>query len=181
MALRLEVWAACISLALTLFGCGTPNCSGSVQKDLKFGCDQHLSLADDICCHNTDFAESSGFFESVGPNGQSLFAQLDAAGITTFYDSTCGLPLFKAPIGRSFSDWQTESQGHGWPSFRSAEAVKENLVFKSGGEMQSKCGTHLGHNLPDFSGDRYCIDLVCIAGKNNSTRTPTVSARPSLV
>jgi len=33
--------------------------------------------------------------------------------------------------------------------------------------MESKCFTHLGHNLPDaiFNGrDRYCIDLVCIAG-----------------
>ena len=30
--------------------------------------------------------------------------------------------------------------------------------------MSSVCGTHLGHNLPDYTGDRYCIDLVCIAG-----------------
>lgn len=32
--------------------------------------------------------------------------------------------------------------------------------------MTSACGTHLGHNLPDYNGkDRYCIDLVCISGQ----------------
>jgi len=25
-------------------------------------------------------------------------------------------------------------------------------------------GTHLGHHLPDFSGNRYCINLVSVAG-----------------
>jgi len=30
--------------------------------------------------------------------------------------------------------------------------------------MESACGTHLGHNLPENGVDRYCIDLVCIAG-----------------
>ena len=36
---------------------------------------------------------------------------------------------------------------------------------KSDGEVRSACGLHLGHNIPDRQGDRYCIDLVCIAGK----------------
>lgn len=40
----------------------------------------------------------------------------------------------------------------------------EHMVFRANGEIESVCGTHLGHNLPDASGDRYCIDLVCIAG-----------------
>jgi len=31
--------------------------------------------------------------------------------------------------------------------------------------MESKCLTHLGHNLPEGGADRYCIDLVCIAGQ----------------
>jgi peptide methionine sulfoxide reductase MsrB len=26
-------------------------------------------------------------------------------------------------------------------------------------------GTHLGHNLPDKKGNRYCINLVSIAGR----------------
>ena len=29
-------------------------------------------------------------------------------------------------------------------------------------------GTHLGHNLPDSSGHRYCINLVCVAGTPTS-------------
>ena len=31
-------------------------------------------------------------------------------------------------------------------------------------ETVSIDGTHLGHNLPDKSGNRYCINLVCVAG-----------------
>jgi peptide methionine sulfoxide reductase MsrB len=26
-------------------------------------------------------------------------------------------------------------------------------------------GTHLGHNLPDGKGNRYCINLVSVAGR----------------
>lgn len=37
-------------------------------------------------------------------------------------------------------------------------------VLKSSGETVSTVGTHLGHNLPDKSGNRYCINLVSIAG-----------------
>ena len=32
------------------------------------------------------------------------------------------------------------------------------------GECISDTGTHLGHNLPDKSGNRYCINLVSVAG-----------------
>ena len=85
-------------------------------------------------------------------------------GQTTFYDAQCGLPLFVAPQGRSFADFERESRRHGWPSFRDAELVKENVEVLKGGEVVSKCGTHLGHNLPDQEGNRYCIDLLCIAG-----------------
>jgi peptide methionine sulfoxide reductase MsrB len=161
-----------IGMALILSGCGQmPQCNGPIQKDLKYGCADHIPLAEQICCHNTEYAESSGFFESVG-----LFSKLDSAGTTTFYDSVCGAPLFRAPVGRSFEEWQLESQQHGWPSFREAEIFKEYVVIKSGGEMRSVCGTHLGHNIPDGSGDRYCIDLVCIAGQKNKTRPPMVDS-----
>lgn len=27
-------------------------------------------------------------------------------------------------------------------------------------------GTHLGHNLPDAMGNRYCINLVSVAGRS---------------
>ena len=32
------------------------------------------------------------------------------------------------------------------------------------GETVSANGTHLGHNIPDKDGNRYCINLVSIAG-----------------
>jgi peptide methionine sulfoxide reductase MsrB len=137
------------------------------------------------------FAEPAGYFSEVGaselrcrvhvciilpslltqfdPSG--FFDQLDQKGTTVFYDSVCGLPLFEAPIGRSFSDWRSESQGHGWPSFRKEEVKFENVLIHSGGEMASICGTHLGHNLPDFTGMRACIDLVCMAGAPDANYT----------
>ena len=43
--------------------------------------------------------------------------------------------------------------------------------------MESVCGTHLGHNLPDFEGARYCIDLVCIAGKPAAAVTTDTNER----
>ncbi|CAK9079961.1 Hypothetical protein SCF082_LOCUS38141, partial [Durusdinium trenchii] len=92
-----------------------------------------------------------------------------------FFDSACDVPLFKAPVGRNTSQWLEES-AHGWPSFRSQEMVSENLVTFAGGEVQSRCGTHLGHNLPDAKGDRYCIDLVCIAGEEASV----LAGKPSM-
>jgi peptide methionine sulfoxide reductase MsrB len=117
------------------------------------------------------WAEHSGFQDDV-----DFFEGLEAAGAaaagagpTIFYDSTCGIPLFVAPVGRSFAEWRTESRNHGWPSFRDAEVVSfASLVIKGGGEVRSTCGTHLGHNLPDGSGNRYCIDLVCMAGHPNA-------------
>ena len=32
-------------------------------------------------------------------------------------------------------------------------------------ETVSADGTHLGHNLPDRTGNRYCINLVSVAGR----------------
>ena len=34
------------------------------------------------------------------------------------------------------------------------------------GETVSVDGTHLGHNLPDDAGNRYCINLVSVAGRS---------------
>jgi peptide methionine sulfoxide reductase MsrB len=107
-------------------------------------------LADKICCHNSRYAEPSGYFARAG-----LFGQLNRSGETTFYDSVCGRPLFIAPRGRSFEAWEQESLHHGWPSFRDEEVVKENVAVRGGGEVISACGVHLGHNLPDGHGDRY--------------------------
>ena len=57
-----------------------------------------------------------------------------------------------------------ESRAHGWPSFRDEEVMKDNVRVLEDGEAVSVDGTHLGHNLPDHSGNRYCINLVSVAG-----------------
>ena len=41
----------------------------------------------------------------------------------------------------------------------------ENVRCLKDGEAVSTAGTHLGHNLPDSKGNRYCINLVSVAGR----------------
>lgn len=83
-------------------------------------------------------------------------------------------------------DFLVESAAHGWPSFRDAEVrILRFCVFQQfksnffrlkkvnwefvrclpNGEAVSIDGTHLGHNLPDAKGSRYCINLVSVAGR----------------
>lgn len=111
------------------------------------------------------FAEMGGYFTSTSFED----IVLQSKGPVTFYDSVTGKPLFVAPINRSAEDFIRESEIHGWPSFRDDEVVWENVrVLRNSGETVSVDGTHLGHNLPDRSGNRYCINLVSIAGKPTS-------------
>ena len=85
----------------------------------------------------------------------------------TFNDSVTGKPLFVAPVGRTKEEFLAESAYHGWPSFRDEEVVWENVrVLRRSGETVSVDGTHLGHNLPDKKGNRYCINLVSVAGNS---------------
>lgn len=86
--------------------------------------------------------------------------------VVDFYDSNTGKLLFTAPQERSMEDFLVESRTHGWPSFRDPEVNWENVRVLKDGETVSADGTHLGHNLPDKSGSRYCINLVCIAGRS---------------
>jgi len=44
------------------------------------------------------------------------------------------------------------------------------------GETVSVDGTHLGHNLPDRKGRRYCINLVSIAGRPRSRTTNSTTS-----
>ena len=148
--------------------------------DLVFSCRE---LADRICCFNRHFAEPSGYFEDR--RGNSYLAEVNHEGETTYFDSVTGMPLFIAPRGRSFEQFLQESRDHGWPSFRDEEVVWENVRCLRNGEAVSTAGTHvspvvtfnndahntlfllqLGHNLPDRRGNRYCINLVSIAGND---------------
>ena len=69
-----------------------------------------------------------------------------------------------SPIGRTFDEFYQESKSHGWPSFRDEEVNWKFVRCLRDGECVSVDGTHLGHNIPDYKGNRYCINLVSIAG-----------------
>mmetsp|Transcript_24733 Transcript_24733/g.49205 ORF Transcript_24733/g.49205 Transcript_24733/m.49205 type:complete len:160 (-) Transcript_24733:125-604(-) len=132
-----------------------------VQSNLRWGCD--FKTADKICNFNRHYAEYSGYFmNSNFPKEESA-----ASGEITFYDSNTGRPLFFSPRGRNFKQFMEESNAHGWPSFRDAEVNWDYVRVLPNGETISVDGTHLGHNLPDKHGNRYCINLVCVAGKPN--------------
>ena len=107
--------------------------------------------------------------------GDLLYATLGKFGFTrgTYdsrqqssadYRSSCGVPVFRAPVNRTVAAWKQESVAHGWPSFRDAEVVWDNVRCLANGECVSLVGTHLGHNLPDSNGNRYCINLVSVSG-----------------
>ncbi|KAL3943071.1 MAG: hypothetical protein SGBAC_002848 [Bacillariaceae sp.] len=138
-----------------------------VQSDLLYGVSE--KLADKISNYNRQFAEFAGYFRSTSFED----VVLESKGPVTFYDSVTGKPLFVAPINRSAEDFIQESEVHGWPSFRDEEVVWDNVrILKNSGETVSVDGTHLGHNvsicrrlLPDRKGNRYCINLVSVAGK----------------
>merc|ERR1712178_140787 len=150
-------------------------CSGAVQPNLRFNISERMtsnpyvpdasneSMAAGVCCDSRlkPFAEPQFLFQA--PDIQ-LFSSLDESGVTTFYDSVCGLPVFKAPVGRSLEDFEADTTEHGWPSFRTEEIVAENIVTnRTSTFVTSKCVTHLGSFLPDSRGDRWCIDLSCIS------------------
>jgi len=130
-----------------------------VQKDLRWNCD--YDTADRICNFNRHYAEHAGYWAST-----NFIAEAQAEkGEITFYDSNTGEALFVAPKGRDMESFLKESGSHGWPSFRDEEVIWENVRTLEDGECVSTAGTHLGHNLPDGTGNRYCINLVSVAGR----------------
>ena len=84
----------------------------------------HEGLVEAVCCdiRNQQYAEPQRLYADVG-----LFKQLDPSGVTTFYDSASGLPVFRAPINRSLAAFEADTVEHGWPSFRDGEVVAENV------------------------------------------------------
>ena len=129
-----------------------------VQANLRWNVDG--KKADQITNYNRRFAEFAGYWKET-----DFLKEVSREGPTTYYDSVTGKPLFVAPIGRTMDEFLAESNVHGWPSFRDAEVVWENTRVLGDGETVSATGTHLGHNLPDRKGNRYCINLVSIAGR----------------
>lgn len=138
-------------------------CVEPVQKSLRWSADRRT--AEQIDCFNRDYAEYFGYFQKTGFLSAEDGAGENGKPPVTFYDSVTGKPLFVAPKGRSWESFVAESKFHGWPSFRDTEVVRENVRVLPNGETVSVDGTHLGHNLPDGTGNRYCINLVSVAGK----------------
>ena len=133
-----------------------------VQKNLRWGCSEEV--ADNICNFNRHYAEYAGYWERATT---FLKEEDQTSGEITFYDSNTGKPLFYSPKGegRTWDKFVKESQRHGWPSFRDEEVNWEYVRVLANGECVSVDGTHLGHNLPDGTGNRYCINLVSVAGR----------------
>ena len=67
------------------------------------------SLSDAICCDATyaGFAEPRGLYAQPDV---ALFRKVDKGNVTVFYDSVCGLPLFQAPVGRTFEEWEVSEK-----------------------------------------------------------------------
>jgi peptide methionine sulfoxide reductase MsrB/peptide methionine sulfoxide reductase MsrA len=141
---------------------GYGSCVAEAQQNLRWGADR--TLANSIGCNNRYGAEPGGYFQ-----GTTFVQDQQGEPTTIFYDSVTGKPLFQAPINRTWAEFLAESEHHGWPSFRDEEVFWENVrVVDASGETVSVDGTHLGHNLPDAAQpdrNRYCIDLVSIAGQ----------------
>ena len=129
-----------------------------VQKDLRWKCD--YDTADRICNFNRHYAEHAGYWTST-----TFLNEVDRENPTEYYDSVTGELLFTAPVGRTMEEYLKESQSHGWPSFRDEEVNWDFVRCLPDGECVSTSGTHLGHNIPDKNGNRYCINLVSVAGR----------------
>lgn len=122
------------------------------------------SLPEAICCDKKflPFAEPQFTFQRPDVD---LFSKMNPTGTTIFYDSVCGQPLFEVPKGRTLKEFQDETLEHSWPSFRPEEVIdnsvyidENNYVFTTG------CNIHLGSNVPDEKGIRYCLDISCVSG-----------------
>lgn len=114
------------------------------------------------------YVEHAGYFKQKTTFEKEAKEELDGKSddnkVVDFYDSNTGKLLFTAPKGRTWSEFIVESNAHGWPSFRDDEVNWEYVRCLENGEAVSVDGTHLGHNLPDKKGNRYCINLVSVAG-----------------
>jgi peptide methionine sulfoxide reductase MsrB len=113
---------------------------------------------------NRHYAEYAGYWTST-EFLQEVRDRKETDQPIEFYDSVTGTLLFTAPVGRTIEEFVLESKKHGWPSFRDEETNWEHVRVLKDGECVSTTGTHLGHNLPDKGGNRYCINLVSVAGR----------------
>merc|ERR1719419_987239 len=112
----------------------------------------------DSCCSNK--SNTVSYFETIG-----LFHQLNSSKTTTLYDSTCGLPLFTVPIGRSFEEWKDDCEENGQLRFQENEFVSDNVKVQQSGKLVSICGTRVGEYVSSSHGvNVYSVNIACISG-----------------
>ena len=135
-------------------------CVGTPQSNLRWNVE--YDVANWVSCFNRHLAENRNY---AFTGDRTYLTYLESSGTDiTYYDSITGKPLFYGPKSRSMKEFLDESQPSGWPSFRQDEVNWDNVEVFWDGEIFSVDGTHLGHNLPDELGNRYCINLSSIAG-----------------
>jgi hypothetical protein len=138
------------------------SCSQGAQSQLRYNVNPNQ--ADKLCCYTRSFAEAKGFFWKKATFLEDMEHRVNETPIE-FFDSVFGRRCFVAPVNRTFEDFVTESKHHGWPSFRDNEVDWRNVRVIAKGETVTLDGVHLGHNIPDSLGNRYCINLSCVAGE----------------
>lgn len=129
-----------------------------VMKNLRWKCD--YDTADRICNFNRHYAEFAGYWTNTEFLQYVKENYKEGDPPLKFYDSVTGKLLFQAPVNRSMEAFLKESSSHGWPSFRDDEVNWDYVRCLRDGEAVSVSGTHLGHNLPDSTGNRYWYVLV---------------------
>eukprot|EP00966_Prymnesium_polylepis_P099666 2308100-Prymnesium_polylepis.1 len=121
-------------------------------------CDNRVSFEHTLTVDRSHFAVSRRQYPSDAFDQRAEHGVSDCNATCVCCDAAA-LPAWPA-------QFLAESDTHGWPSFRDAEVVWENVrVLKASGEAVSATGSHLGHNIPDSKGNRYCINLVSVAGQ----------------
>ena len=131
-------------------------------RSLKWGVD--FAETSRISCFNRKYAELKYSFLETSFMNETASEEEPM----TFYDPVNLVPIFKAPIGRSWEHFIEDSTEHGWPQFQDQEVVWENVRSMENGEIVTINGVHLGHNFPEADSsewaNRYCINLLSIAG-----------------
>jgi len=141
-----------------------------VVHDIRWAADR--SEAERVCNHNRHYAEYAGYFLHTNFVDEAYESHIAQGKRLDFYDSNTRHPLFHVggPGGRDWDEFLRESRAHGWPSFRDGDVDWERVRVLPNGEVVSIDGTHLGHNLPDKKGNRFCINLVSVAAAPKDER-----------
>lgn len=84
-------------------------------------------ISDLSCPIGFPLAEPQGFFSNPGTLVQSLNSFKEKNGDLIFYDSVCGLPVFRV-IALNINRFLNETNVFGWPSFRSVDFIKDNII-----------------------------------------------------